>query len=278
MRNIQTIKNEVELEGVGIHSGKYIKLRMKPYFGEEIVFSRTDQDNFILRIDPSKIVTQNSAVLKVGNQKIRTIEHLMAVLHIFEIDSLLIELDGEEIPILDGSAAPFVDALYEARVTTLPGFKRSVRVLKDFTVEENDSLVTISPCDKFKISYWIEYEHPLIQEQKLSFFVNRDNFISMIAEARTFGFLDDVPGLRERNLALGGSLENAIILNDTEVINGPLRFPDEFVRHKILDLIGDLSLFGYPLLGHFKAKKAGHKLHLKTVRFLIENPDYWTFV
>ena len=133
----------------------------------------------------------------------------------------------------------------------------------------------MSPSSEFRVSYLIEYDHPAIQVQQLSIVADKENFISEIAPARTFGFLKDVPQLRAQNLALGGSMENAVVLDDKDVISGPLRFPDEFVRHKILDIIGDLSLLGSPLKGHFHARKAGHSLHLKAVRFLLENPDHW---
>ena len=138
-------------------------------------------------------------------------------------------------------------------------------------------MISVVPDSDFKITYLIEYDHPAIESQELSLSINKENFIKQIAPARTFGFLKDVPALRAQGLTLGGSLENAIVLDEKNIINGPLRFPDEFVRHKILDFIGDLFLLNSSIIGHFKAHKAGHSLHLKAVHFILDNPEYWTY-
>jgi UDP-3-O-[3-hydroxymyristoyl] N-acetylglucosamine deacetylase len=197
---------------------------------------------------------------------------------VFGIDSLVIELDGGEIPIMDGSALAFVQAIGEAGINLLPQKKRTMRILKPYTIQENEASLSFFPDSDFKITYSIEFDHPAIKRQELSLPVNLKNFIKEIAPARTFGFLKDVPHLLKEGLALGGSLENAILLDEEKVINGPLHYPDEFVRHKILDLIGDLSLLGSPVLGHFKAHKAGHVLHLKAIRFILNSPEFWTFI
>jgi UDP-3-O-[3-hydroxymyristoyl] N-acetylglucosamine deacetylase len=151
-------------------------------------------------------------------------------------------------------------------------------VTQPFVVREGDASILVDPDEAFRVSYTIEFDHPAIQTQSFDSIVNIESFLNDIAPARTFGFLKDVEKLWSQGLALGGSFENAIVLDETGVINKPLRFDDEFVRHKIIDLIGDLSLVGYPLLGHFSAHKAGHSLHIKTVRFLIENPEYYTLL
>jgi UDP-3-O-[3-hydroxymyristoyl] N-acetylglucosamine deacetylase len=193
------------------------------------------------------------------------------------INTLIVELNGSEIPAMDGSASPFVREIHRAGIRQLPDMQKSIKILQPFVIQEKEASVSFHPDQAFKISYSIEYDHPLIRSQELGLTVNKENFITEIAPARTFGFLKDVPALRAQGLTLGGSLDNAVVLDEIGVISGPLRFPDEFVRHKILDLIGDLSLLAFPLVGHCKAEKAGHYLHLKAVRFLLDNPEYWTF-
>ena len=203
---------------------------------------------------------------------------MMAVLFVFNIDSVIIELDGEEVPIMDGSALPFVEKIQRIGIQTVPCKRKIIKIVKPFSVKENSAVITSRPDREFKISYQIDYGHPAIKTQKLSLIINQKTFAQDIAPARTFGFLKDLPAFGQQNLAQGGSLENALVLDDTGVINGPLRFSDEFVRHKILDLIGDLALLKYHLIGYFEAVKAGHRLHLKTTCFLLENPNYWIFL
>lgn len=248
---------------------------MIPHEGGEILFRRSDLDNLEFEIDVHSIIARNSTVLVQNDHRITTIEHLLAALLALEIDSLVIELDGEEVPIMDGSARVYTDAILDCGTRSLPQKMKILQIGKSFRLHDQDAHITVAPHSGFKISYSIEFDHPAIQTQELSLNIDKDSFSQEIAPARTFGFLKDVPDLRARQLALGGSLENALVLDDTRVINGPLRFPDEFVRHKILDLIGDLSVLGKYVCGHFKAHKAGHKLHLRAVRFLLENPDFW---
>lgn len=272
-----TIQKEVQISGVGIHSGKNVTLRMRPYSEGKIVFRRTDLDNLELTLDWRKIEARNNTSLVSEECRIQTLEHFLAVLYILGIDSLLVDMDGEEIPIMDGSATPLFAALLEAGLKALPQKKKSIKILKSFSLEEEAASVSFLPDSEFRISYGIEFDHPLIKRQQASYAIDSDTFQNEIVPARTFGFLKDVPALRAQGLALGGSLENALVLDEKGIINGPLRFPDEFVRHKILDFIGDLSLTGHPLLGHFKAFKAGHSLHLRAVHALLNNPDFWVF-
>jgi UDP-3-O-[3-hydroxymyristoyl] N-acetylglucosamine deacetylase len=273
-----TIQKEVSLSGVGIHSGARINLILKPSSAGEIILQRKDLGNSEIRIDSQRIKAKRSSFLDTKKGKIQTLEHLLAVLYIFGIDSLVVELDGDEIPIMDGSALAFVQAIGEAGQNFLPQEKKTIRILKAYTIQENEASLSFYPDPDFKISYSIEFDHPAIKRQELSLPINLKNFIKEIAPARTFGFLKEVPHLLKEGLALGGSLENTIVLDEEKVINGPLHYPDEFVRHKILDLIGDLSLLGSPVLGHFKAHKAGHVLHLKAVRFILNSPEFWTYV
>ena len=272
-----TIQKEIHLSGVGIHSGTNVNLILKPSSSGQILFRRTDLGNLEFSLDSKKIETLSSTSLAGEDYKIQTIEHLMAVLYAFGIDSAVIELNGNEIPIMDGSASPFVQAILKAGIKLLPEKKKVIKILKPFIIKEKEASVSFYPDSDFKITYCIEYDHPVIQKQELSLSINLKNFVTEIAPARTFGFLKDVPALRAQGLALGGSLENAIVLDEKDVISGPLRYPDEFVRHKILDLIGDLCLLGSPVLGHFKAFKAGHALHLKAINFILDSPEFWTY-
>ena len=274
MRNKGTIKKEIRLSGVGIHSGHDVDLCLKPSSSGEIIFRRTDLDNLEVALDPQDIKAKNSTYLESQGCRIQTLEHLLAVLFVLGIDSVVIEMDGDEIPILDGSAAPFAEAVQEAGIEHLPEEKETLHILKPHQIQEKEASLSFSPDPDFKITYCIEYDHPLIQKQELSVSVNVESFVKEIAPARTFGFLKDVPSLRAQDLALGGSLENAVVLDNEGLLGGTLRFPDEFVRHKILDLIGDLSLMKSSLTGHFKAHRAGHDLHLKAVHFLLNNPEF----
>lgn len=272
-----TIKKEVLFSGIGVHSGKQVELWLKPSSSGEIIFRRIDLDNSEFHLDPKKIEAKNCSMLVTKKGRIQTLEHFMAVLFMLGVDSLIIELNGEEIPIVDGSAFPFVEAILKAGIKPLQERKKSIKILKPFVIQEEDALISVVPDSDFKITYLIEYDHPAIESQELSLSINKENFIKQIAPARTFGFLKDVPALRAQGLTLGGSLENAIVLDEKNIINGPLRFPDEFVRHKILDFIGDLFLLNSSIIGHFKAHKAGHSLHLKAVHFILDNPEYWTY-
>jgi UDP-3-O-[3-hydroxymyristoyl] N-acetylglucosamine deacetylase len=274
----KTIQKEIHFSGVGIHSGKKVDLLLRPSSLGGIIFRRTDLDNLELSLDPKKIETKSSTYLVSKECKIQTLEHLLAVLYMFGIDSLIIEIDEDEIPIMDGSASPFAEAILNAGVMSLPDRKKSIKITKPFSLVEKDAVFSFSPDSDFKITYSIEYDHPAIQRQGLSLSMNLENFVKEIAPARTFGFLKDVPALRAQGLAAGGSLDNTVVLDEKCVISGPLRYQDEFVRHKILDLIGDLSLMGSPLIGHFKAQRAGHSLHLKAIHFLLDHPEFWTYI
>lgn len=274
MEQKTTLQKEINLSGVGIHTGKKVDIRLKPSLSGQIVFRRADLNDLELPLDQGTVKTKNSTYLESRGCRVRTLEHLLAVLYIFGIDSLIVELNGEEVPIMDGSAAPFAQAVQDAGLRPLPQKKKIVKILKPFRLEEEGASVSFGPDAVFRITYCIEYDHPLIQRQELTLALNPESFVTEIAPSRTFGFLKDVPSLRAQDLALGGSLENAVVLDDKGSVSGPLRFPDECVRHKILDLIGDLSLLGSPVIGHFSAHKAGHGLHLKAVRFLLHNPEY----
>jgi UDP-3-O-[3-hydroxymyristoyl] N-acetylglucosamine deacetylase len=272
----KTIKEELEFFGFGIHSGKPVELKLVPSDSGEIVFKRTDLDDLEFRLLPESIEAKNCTMLVTDQGRIQTLEHLMAVLWVFGIDSLTIELNQEELPSMDGSALHFTRAVKRAGLRELQEEKSPKKIAQSLSIQEEDASISVIPDTELRISYHIEYEHPSIKNQNFSVIINPENFEKDIAAARTFGFLEDVQALQKQGLALGGSYNNTVVLDKTRVINGPLRYPDEFVRHKILDFIGDLSLIGKPITGHFIAKKAGHALHLRAVRFLLDNPEYFS--
>ncbi len=272
----RTLKKVKEITGVGVHSGEKINLTLRPSEKGYIEFIRTDLEDLAIKIDPRTIEAKFSTAVKDKIHSIQTIEHLLAVLFVFGIDSLKVELDGNEIPILDGSAEPFVRLVQDGGNRELFEKKKNITVLKPFSVQAEGASIVVEPAVDFHITYVIEYDHPVLRRQEIDLSINTDVFIKEISPARTFGFLKDVPAMRSLGLALGGSLENAIVLDEQKVINGPLRFPDEFVRHKVLDFLGDLSLLGSSITGHFRAYKAGHSLHHKLVLFLLDHPEYWS--
>jgi UDP-3-O-[3-hydroxymyristoyl] N-acetylglucosamine deacetylase len=271
-----TIGKEVFFRGAGIHSGKDVGLILKPSDSGDVVFRRTDLGGREIGLDPRKTETKNCSFLSSGDFGIRTVEHLLAALSASGIDSILAEMDGEEVPILDGSALPFAEAIKAAGIRPAGTEKKVFRITRPFRLEERGASVNVLPDPEFSVSYVIEFDHPAVGRQEAEIRITPEAFLREIAPARTFGFLKDVPELQRRGLALGGSYGSAVILDDEKVVNGPLRFPDEFVRHKILDLIGDLYLLGCPVAGRFEAFKAGHGLHVRTVNHLLDNPFLWT--
>ena len=273
----QTTQRPVSFSGTGIHSGKQASLTIKPSSKGRVFFRRMDLGGLEVEVDPRKIDALNCSCLVFESGRIQTLEHLLAVLYILGLDSVELELQGEEIPILDGSAAPLAKAVLQAGVQPVPQRAKAVRILQSHTIEEKGASLSFFPDPDFRVSYAIDFSHPLIGRQEMSVSLTRKLFLEEIAPARTFGFLKDVAELRKRGLALGGSLDNAVVLDEKKVISGPLRFQDEFVRHKVLDLIGDLALFGHPLFGHFRAERAGHRLHHQAVLFLLDHPDFWAY-
>ena len=210
---------------------------------------------------------------------VETVEHLLAALTALGIDNAIVELNHPEVPIMDGSAAPFVYLiLNEAGVKKLSAPRRFLKVLRPISLTHGDKRIALYPSDHFKVTYSISFDHPLLRHQSRTMRISEETFVEEIAPARTFGFLKEVEMLRQRGLALGGSLDNAIVLGETGVLNNALRFEDEFVRHKILDVIGDLSLVGYPVIGHLVAHRGGHALHTAFAARILEEPDAWRLV
>jgi UDP-3-O-[3-hydroxymyristoyl] N-acetylglucosamine deacetylase len=274
----QTLASDVMLRGAGLHSGDPVRLRLVPAEAETgIVFVRTDRGGARVpaTLDyagPSLYAT----VLQKDGVRISTVEHLMAALYALQIDDLWIELDGGEPPILDGSSRPFVEAIRQAGIAELPVERQYMTLIRPIVVSEQEKRIAAYPAPEYRVTYAIDFDHPLLGYQELSVGLWRDgDFAEKLAPARTFTFEGDVDRLRAQGLALGGSLDNALVIGDNRILNPSLRFPDEFVRHKMLDLTGDLSLLGRPLRAHVVAYRAGHDLHARLARRIWNSPDCW---
>jgi UDP-3-O-[3-hydroxymyristoyl] N-acetylglucosamine deacetylase len=278
----RTIKKNATISGIGLHTGSRITLKMRPASANTgIIFHRTEGDKTVdIKACSDNVVDTRMATV-IGKQglSVSTIEHFMAALASMGIDNLHVDIDGPEIPVLDGSAAPFVRELQQAGVKNLECSRKYIAIRKPLEIIEGEKRISIIPSRFFRISFDIAFDHPAISVQNYSMKFSTDSFAKEIAPARTFGFLHEVEYLKANGLARGGSMENAVVIDDNGVMNPEgLRFSDEFVRHKILDSCGDFSLLGSPLLGHIRAFKAGHDLNAKMVRHIEENPDYWTYV
>ncbi len=275
----KTIAQPVELEGLGVHSGRPVRLVLLPSRTGEIVFRRTDLGGAELGLRPDRVESRNSTTLVGERFKVQTVEHLLAALYAYGVDSLVIALDADEVPIMDGSALPFVRALERAGLAALPALRLVLRVERTIQREDKDAWVRLDPVpdgEGLTLEYTIVYGHPGIGTQSRGLSLTPAAFAAGVAPARTFGFLKDVEFYHKQGLALGASYDNTVVLDETTVVNPPLRFPDECVRHKLLDLIGDLALLGRPLAAKVTAYTAGHRLHLETVRFLLAHREYWT--
>lgn len=274
-----TTAQTVSAAGVGLHSGAHINITLRPAeAGTGIVFHRIYPDRSVSIPARSEYVvdTRLATVLGLGETRISTVEHLLAALTASGIDNLHIDVDGDEVPIMDGSAAPFLALIEKAGVRGLPCSRKFLAIRKPVSVIDGEKRVSIIPSRFFRITFDIAFNHPCIALQQRSVKVSPEMFRRELAPARTFGFLRDVEMLKAAGLARGGSLDNAIVIDDRGVLNPDgLRFQDEFVRHKILDAIGDLSLIGYPILGHVRAFKAGHDINHNLVEKVLSSPDCW---
>lgn len=272
-----TIKKRVQSVGIGLHKGEPIEMTIEPLEANEgIVFYRKDK-NLTLKANPSNVVDTQMATtignpnnLQTKKQTISTIEHFLSAVYSYGIDNLRIILDGDEVPVMDGSAASFCMMLDEAGIRHLDAQKNIMIIKKTIEVREEDKFVRITPSQKPTFRFTINFDHIAIGTQKYSFNFSKSGFIKDIAKARTFGFLRDVQRLRSMGLGLGGSLDNAIVLDEKKILNPEgLRFDDEFVRHKILDALGDLSLLGMPIIGDYESYAGSHRLnHFLTKKIL----------
>jgi UDP-3-O-[3-hydroxymyristoyl] N-acetylglucosamine deacetylase len=269
----RTLRREVACTGIGLHSGKPVRLRLLPAPAEHgIRFARTDV-GVEIPATLAHIGSQDHATtLSHDGVSVGTVEHLLAALSGLGVDDVRVEVDGPEVPVLDGSAAPFVILLHEAGLRPLAVPRLLLRVVAPVEVRHGAKAARLVPADHFEVSYTIGFDHPLLRHQQVSLRLTPRAFTEAIAPARTFGFLREVEMLRRSGLALGGSLENAVVIGETGVLNNKLRFEDEFVRHKVLDAVGDLALLGRPLLGRLEATRAGHALHAAVAQKLLATP------
>jgi UDP-3-O-[3-hydroxymyristoyl] N-acetylglucosamine deacetylase len=276
----RTLRREVSCVGIGLHSGNKVKLSLKPApadFG--IRFRRTDLGEHDVPATVHHLAgIQLATGLARNDVAVETVEHLLAALVSVNVDNVLVELNSPEVPIMDGSAAPFVYLIHEGGVKRLSVGRKYLKVIRPISISRGDKRVALYPSDHFKVTYSVSYDHPLLRHQSRTCRVTEESFAEEIAPARTFTFLKDVEMLRQNGLALGGSLENAIVLGETGVLNNTLRFEDEFVRHKMLDVIGDLALVGHPVVGHLVAHRAGHALHTEFVAKILEERNAWRLV
>ena len=272
-----TIQREVGTHGIGLHTGVRSAVRLVPApVDTGIVFRRVDLDLFPIEAHGHNVarVSYATSLMKKG-VLLSTTEHVLAAIYSCGIDNVYVDIDAIELPILDGSAEPFMQLLDEAGVRKLRRKKRYLKVVKPVEVVEDGRRIGIYPCDEFKVRCYVDFPHPLVGQQEVEIVVNAESFRRVLSRARTFCFESDIEPLRAMGLIRGGSLENAIVLTKDGMLNGPLRYPDEFGRHKALDLIGDLALAGLPLLGRVEARKAGHALHTQLVSRLLADTSSW---
>ena len=276
----QTLRRSVSCSGIGLHSGHKVTLRLKPAPADHgIRFKRLDLDGLEIPATAARVTgIQYATGLAQDAASVGTVEHLLAALVSLGIDNARVELDHAEVPIMDGSAASFVYLVHEAGVRPLKVARRSLKVVRPISLSRSDKRIALYPSDHFKVTYSISFDHPLLRYQSRTQCMTGEAFIEEIAPARTFGFLKEVEQLRRKGLALGGSLDNAIVLGETGVLNSSLRFEDEFVRHKILDVIGDLALVGYPIIGHLVVHRGGHALHALFAQKILEEAGAWHLV
>jgi UDP-3-O-[3-hydroxymyristoyl] N-acetylglucosamine deacetylase len=277
----RTLKNSIRATGVGLHTGRKVLMALRPGPANSgIVFRRTDLDEPVDIHATAENVGETTlgTTLIRGDVKVSTIEHLLSAFAGLGIDNAVVELSSSEVPIMDGSAGPFVFLLQSAGIEEQNAAKKFVRILKRVKVEDGDKWARFDPYDGFKVNFEIEFDHPVFKRrsQVASMDFSTTTFLREVSRARTFGFMRDLEYMRSRNLALGGNLDNAIVLDEYRILNEDgLRYEDEFVKHKILDAIGDLYLLGHSLIGEFSGYKSGHALNNRLLRTLIADRSAW---
>jgi len=276
----RTLRRTVHCAGIGLHSGEKVTVSLKPApVDHGIRFRRVDLGG----VEIPALVTHLGARqhlqtgLVTDSAAVETVEHLLAALRSLGVDNALVEINHSEVPIMDGSSAPWVYLIQDAGLKEQSAERRVIQILRPIQVQQDDKRIALYPADRFRVSYTISFNHPLLRLQQKTLDLDEAVFANEIAPARTFGFLKEVEMLRQRGLALGGSLENAVVLGETGVLN-PLRFDDEFVRHKILDVVGDLALVGHPVVGHLVVHRGGHALHTALAAEILRQRDAWQFV
>lgn len=279
----RSLKNLIRATGVGLHTGEKVYLTLRPASPNTgIVFRRVDLDPVVeIKADPYAVGdTRLSSCLEKSGARVQTVEHLMSALAGLGIDNVFVELTAGEVPIMDGSASPFVFLLQSAGIEEQPAAKRFIRIKKPVEVKEGDKWVRFEPYNGFRVDFSIDFRHPVFAHSNKRVVVDFEHtsYVKEVSRARTFGFMQDVENMRAQGLALGGSLENAIVMDEYRILNvDGLRYEDEFVKHKALDAIGDLYLLGHPVIGAYTAYKSGHALNNALLRQLVEDPSAWEF-
>lgn len=276
----RTLSSSITARGVGLHTGKTINLKICPgKFDEGIIFIRTDLSNLPISASLKNVHdTRLSTTISNDQGSVSTVEHLLSAFAGLGIDNARVELDGPEVPIMDGSSRPFVFLCQSAGICEQNHPKKFIKIIKDIEVKQGDKWAKIEPFDGFKVAFTIDFDHPLFPKdtQTSTIDFSSVSYLSQVSRARTFGFAKDIEKLRQNNLALGGSVNNAIVIDDYKIVNEDgLRYKDEFVKHKILDAIGDLYLLGHSIIGSFSAFKSGHHLNNLLLRELVNNQNAW---
>jgi UDP-3-O-[3-hydroxymyristoyl] N-acetylglucosamine deacetylase len=280
----RTLKNIIRATGIGLHTGEKVYLTLRPAAPNTgIVFRRVDLPQPVeIQARPESVGdTRLSSTLEQGGAKVSTVEHLMAALAGLGIDNIYVDLSAAEVPIMDGSASPFVFLLQSAGIEEQNAAKKYIRIKKTVEVHDGDKWVRFEPYNGFRVNFTIAFDHPVFETsgQSITLDLAQASFVKEISRARTFGFMQDVETLRTHGLALGGSMDNAIVMDEYRVLNSDgLRYEDEFVKHKVLDAIGDLYILGHPLIGAFTAYKSGHALNNRLLRTLLADAEAWEFV
>lgn len=277
-----TLKDSIEFEGIGLHSGKFIKIKLHPAFPDSgVQFLRSDiEGSTYTKASPYTVTsTQLATTINCGKGQISTIEHLMSALYGLGVDNVMVDVSGPEMPILDGSAVPYISIINEAGIKKLNKKRKYLKFKRRIRLERDNKWIEIIPSRYTKVTFDIDFDDEFIKYQKAFFKINPKVYEEEIASARTFGFKKDVDALWDMGLARGGSLDNAVVIDGDKVLNpGGLRFSDECVRHKVLDLIGDISLIGYRFFGHIRASKSGHLLNNIFARTLLESHNCYSIV
>ncbi|WP_419811552.1 UDP-3-O-acyl-N-acetylglucosamine deacetylase [Bacterioplanoides sp.] len=280
----RTLKNTIRATGVGLHSGEKVYLKLKPApVNSGIVFRRVDLDP-VVDIPANAVSvgeTTLSTTLVKDHAKVDTVEHLLSAMAGLGIDNAIVELSAQEVPIMDGSSGPFVFLIQSAGLAEQDAPKRFIRIKRKVEVRDGDKVASFVPYEGFKVSFEIDFDHPVLKQsvQKASLDFSSTSYVKEVSRARTFGFTKDIEYMRSKNLALGGSVKNAIVVDDYRVVNEDgLRYDDEFVKHKILDAVGDLYLLGHSLIGEYVGYKSGHGLNNLLLRELLQQEDAWEFV
>ncbi len=280
----RTLKNIIHATGIGLHTGEKVYMTLRPAaVNTGIVFRRVDLNSPVeIKASPQHVSdTRLSSTLEVNGVKVATVEHLMSAFAGLGVDNAYVDLTAPEVPIMDGSAGPFVFLLQSAGIEEQPAAKKFIRIKKPLRVMEDDRWVRFDPYHGFKVQFSIDFQHPVFEKSNQSVTVDfaTTSFVKEVSRARTFGFMQEVESLRAQGLALGGNLDNAIVMDEFRILNNDgLRYEDEFVRHKALDAIGDLYLLGHALIGSFSAYKSGHTLNNRLLQYLLADAEAWEFI